>query len=83
MVSISILCSFKFQWKYFWLDWISSLCYSRTETESCYLAYLSIAADLGALRLRSILWTFLQSFNYNNFITYLTPFFKSNQVQNW
>ena len=56
---------------------------SRTETESCYLAYLSIAPNLDALRLLSTLWTFLQSFNYNNFISYLPPYFKSHQVQNW
>ena len=56
----------------------ASVSNSRTETESCYLAYL-----LDALRLLSILWPFLQSFNYNNFISYLPPYFKSKQVQNW
>ena len=44
---------------------------SPTKTESCYLAYLSIATNLDALRSLSILHTFFQSFNYNNFISHL------------
>ena len=53
----------------------------QSETESSYLAYLSIADNLDALKLQSILHTFLQSFNYNNFISHLFLYFKSNQVQ--
>ena len=37
---------------------------SRTETETSYLADLSMATNLDALRLQSILHTFLQAFNY-------------------
>ena len=55
----------------------------RTETEWSYLAYLSISANLDAPRLRSLLPTFLQSFNFYNFISHLSPHFKSNQVQSW
>ena len=41
---------------------------SLTETGSSYLACLSIATNLVELRLRLILHTFLQPFNYNFFI---------------
>ena len=44
--------------------------------------YLSIATNLVAMKLRSILHKFLQTFNYSNFISHLSPSFKSNQAQN-
>ena len=47
-------------------------------TFSILLAYLSIAANMDALRLRSILLKNLQSFNYNNFIFYLPLQVKSS-----
>ena len=40
---------------------------TRGQTESSYLTYLSIATNLDALRLRSILRTFLQLFNFNHY----------------
>ena len=49
---------------------------SRTETESSYLAYLSITTNLDGLRLGSILHTFLPAFNYNNFISHVSSCFK-------
>ena len=50
---------------------------AERETESRYLA----ATNLDALRLQSILPTFLQSYNYNNnFISNISPYYESNKV---
>ena len=53
----------------------------QTETELGYLAYLSITTNLDALKLLSILHTFLPSFNYNSYISHIFPTFNPNQVQ--
>ena len=50
---------------------------AERETESRYLA----ATNLDAQRLQSILRTFLQSFNYNNFISNISPYYESNKVK--
>ena len=44
---------------------------SLTITESSSFAYLSISTNLDALRLRSIIPTYLQTFDHYNFQTYL------------
>ena len=62
------------------LDWIIQ---SLLLADRDWIVLPRLSIDRSQVRRAEITVEFIIFLNWNNFISYLPPYFKSNQVQNW